>query len=211
MDIKKQIDTFSRYSKVSRETIKKLSHYEKILIEANKGLNLVGNSTISQIWTRHFLDSSQVIDFIDKNDKILVDIGSGAGFPGIVLAILADDRKMDLKVSLIEKSKKKNIFLTEVIKKLNLDVAQICQNIFDMKKITADVVVARAFKPLPIILELIHNKVINSKKFFVFLGKTGKKELDLASKKWDIKYKLRMSKTSIDSFIVEINTVKEKI
>tara|TARA_B100001175_G_C19477806_1_gene625350 strand:+ start:1159 stop:1794 length:636 start_codon:yes stop_codon:yes gene_type:complete len=211
MDIKKQIDTFSRYSKVSRETIKKLSHYEKILIEANKSLNLVGNSTISQIWTRHFLDSSQVIDFIDKNDKILVDIGSGAGFPGIVLAILADDRKMDLKVSLIEKSKKKNIFLTEVIKKLNLDVAQICQNIFDMKKITADVVVARAFKPLPIILELIHNKVINSKKFFVFLGKTGKKELDLASKKWDIKYKLRMSKTSIDSFIVEINTVKEKI
>tara|TARA_E500000331_G_scaffold356883_1_gene416609 strand:- start:1165 stop:1800 length:636 start_codon:yes stop_codon:yes gene_type:complete len=211
MDIKRQIDTFSRYSKVSRETIKKLSHYEKILIEANKSLNLVGNSTISQIWTRHFLDSSQVIDFIDKNDKILVDIGSGAGFPGIVLAILADDRKMDLKVSLIEKSKKKNIFLTEVIKKLNLDVAQICQNIFDMKKITADVVVARAFKPLPIILELIHNKVINSKKFFVFLGKTGKKELDLASKKWDIKYKLRMSKTSIDSFIVEINTVKEKI
>tara|TARA_Y100000748_G_C15269016_1_gene399885 strand:+ start:8 stop:643 length:636 start_codon:yes stop_codon:yes gene_type:complete len=211
MDIKRQIDTFSRYSKVSRETIKKLIHYEKILIEANKSLNLVGNSTISQIWTRHFLDSSQVIDFIDKNDKILVDIGSGAGFPGIVLAILADDRKMDLKVSLIEKSKKKNIFLTEVIKKLNLDVAQICQNIFDMKKITADVVVARAFKPLPIILELIHNKVINSKKFFVFLGKTGKKELDLASKKWDIKYKLRMSKTSIDSFIVEINTVKEKI
>ena len=211
MDIKRQIDTFSRYSKVSRETIKKLSHYEKILIEANKSLNLVGNSTISQIWTRHFLDSSQVIDFIDKNDKIIVDIGSGAGFPGIVLAILADDRKMDLKVSLIEKSKKKNIFLTEVIKKLNLDVAQICQNIFDMKKITADVVVARAFKPLPIILELIHNKVINSKKFFVFLGKTGKKELDLASKKWDIKYKLRMSKTSIDSFIVEINTVKEKI
>jgi len=211
MDIKRQIDTFSRYSKVSRETIKKLSHYEKILIEANKSLNLVGNSTISQIWSRHFLDSSQVIDFIDKNDKILVDIGSGAGFPGIVLAILADDRKMDLKVSLIEKSKKKNIFLTEVIKKLNLDVAQICQNIFDMKKITADVVVARAFKPLPIILELIHNKVINSKKFFVFLGKTGKKELDLASKKWDIKYKLRMSKTSIDSFIVEINTVKEKI
>ena len=211
MDIKRQIDTFSRYSKVSRETIKKLIHYEKILIEANKSLNLVGNSTISQIWTRHFLDSSQVIDFIDKNDKILLDIGSGAGFPGIVLAILADDRKMDLKVSLIEKSKKKNIFLTEVIKKLNLDVAQICQNIFDMKKITADVVVARAFKPLPIILELIHNKVINSKKFFVFLGKTGKKELDLASKKWDIKYKLRMSKTSIDSFIVEINTVKEKI
>ena len=211
MDIKKQIDTFSRYSKVSRETIKIFEKYENYLITANKKLNLVGNITIKDIWSRHFLDSVQVIDFIDKNDKILVDIGSGAGFPGIVLAILADDRKMDLKVSLIEKSKKKNIFLTEVIKKLNLDVAQICQNIFDMKKITADVVVARAFKPLPIILELIHNKVINSKKFFVFLGKTGKKELDLASKKWDIKYKLRMSKTSIDSFIVEINTVKEKI
>ena len=210
MDIKRQIDTFSRYSKVSRETIKKLIHYEKILIEANKSLNLVGNSTISQIWTRHFLDSSQVIDFIDKNDNNLIDLGSGAGFPGLILAIAAKDRNIPIKVTLIEKSKKKTYFLNEVNKKLNLNARIICQNILDDdKKISGDVFVARAFKPFQIILKLIHNKVANYKKFFVFLGKTGSQELLQASKKWHIKYKQRMSITSDDSFIVEINKLKK--
>ena len=211
MDRIDQINTFSRFSKVSRETIKKLEEFEKILINYNKKMNLVGKSTINEVWTRHFLDSFQVIDFIDKNDKNIIDIGSGAGFPGIVLAIAASDRKMPLRVSLIEKSMKKNIFLSKVIKKLNLNVEVICKNIFEEKKIIADIAIARAFKPLEKILELIHNKVINSNKFFVFLGKTGKKELELASKKWDIEYKLRMSITSIDSFIIEIKNVKEKI
>ena len=102
MDRNNQINTFSRFSRVSRETIKKFIDYEKMLINANKKLNLVGKSTIDQIWTRHFLDSIQVVDFIDKSDKSLIDIGSGAGFPGLVLAIAANDRKMNLEVSIIE-------------------------------------------------------------------------------------------------------------
>ena len=97
MDRDKQIDTFCRYSQVSRETITSLMEYEKLLIKANSQLNLIGNSTINQIWHRHFLDSFQAIDFIDKNEKTLVDIGSGAGFPGVVLALMAQDRKIPLK------------------------------------------------------------------------------------------------------------------
>ena len=93
MDKSTQIDTFSGITRVSRETISSLKKYEDILIKANKTLNLVGNSTIKEIWTRHFLDSVQVIDFIDKNYKTLVDLGSGAGFPGLVLAIILKDRK----------------------------------------------------------------------------------------------------------------------
>ena len=108
MDREVQIDTFSRFSQVSRETIISLKKYENDLIIANKTLNLVGKSTLDQIWIRHFLDSSQIIDFIDKNCKTLVDIGSGAGFPGLVLAIILKDRKIPLKVKLIEKSSKKN-------------------------------------------------------------------------------------------------------
>ena len=81
MDKSIQIDTLSRFIQVSRETITSLKKYEDLLIKANKSLNLVGNSTINQIWSRHFLDSAQVIDFVDKNDKCLVDLGSGAGFP----------------------------------------------------------------------------------------------------------------------------------
>ena len=82
MDRSVQIDTFNRLTQVSRETIISLKKYEEFLVKANKGLNLIGKSTIKSIWHRHFLDSSQVFDFIDKNDNSLVDLGSGAGFPG---------------------------------------------------------------------------------------------------------------------------------
>jgi len=211
MDREVQIDTFCRFARVSRETIISLKKYENDLIIANKTLNLVGKSTLNQIWIRHFLDSSQVIDFIDKNCKTLVDIGSGAGFPGLVLAIILKDRKIPLKVKLIEKSSKKTKFLKKLVDELHLNVEVIDKNIFEYtKKLSEDVFVARAFKPLEIILELIHNQAENWKIFFVFLGKTGKKELLQASKNWDIEYKQRVSITSSDSIVIEINRLKKK-
>ena len=211
MDKAIQIDTFTRFTQVSRETITSLKKYEDTLIKANKTLNLIGNSTIKNIWSRHFLDSVQVIDFIDENDKTLVDLGSGAGFPGLVLAIILKGRKIPLKIKLIEKSPKKAKFLRDVINELLLDVEVINQNILkDSKKLLEDVFVARAFKPLKIILQLIHNRAENWKKIFIFLGKTGKDELDQASKIWHIKYKQRVSVTSNDSIVIEINRLKKK-
>ena len=211
MDKSIQIDTFSRLTQVSRETIISLKKYENKLIIANKKLNLIGNSTINQIWTRHFLDSVQVIDFIDKNNKTLIDIGSGAGFPGLVLAITLKDRKIPLKVKLIEKSPKKTKFLKNLVQELNLNVDVINQNVFQYsKKLSEDVFVARAFKPLKIILELIHNKAENWKKIFIYLGKTGKNELLQASKRWDIEYKQRDSITSNDSIVIEVIKLKKK-
>jgi len=211
MDKTIQIDTFTRFTQVSRETITSLKKYESTLIQANKTLNLVGKSTIKDIWTRHFLDSVQVIDFIDKNDNTLVDIGSGAGFPGLVLAIAVKDRKIPLKIKLIEKSPKKVKFLRDLINELHLDVKVINKNIFEEpKKLLEDVFVARAFKPLKIILQLIHNKAVNVKKIFIFLGKTGKSELLQASKIWDIEYKQRVSVTNNDSIVIEINRLKKK-
>ena len=211
MDKTIQIATFTRITRVSRETITSLKKYEDILTKANKNLNLIGNSTINDIWTRHFLDSAQVIDFIDKNDKTLIDIGSGAGFPGLVLAITSKDRKIPLKIKLIEKSSKKTKFLKKLIDELQLDAEVINKNIFEYpKKLSGDVFVARAFKPLKIILPLIHNKAENWKKIFIFLGKTGKNELLQASKSWHIEYKQRVSVTSSDSIVIEINKLKKK-
>ena len=211
MDRKAQIDTFSRYSQVSRETIRSLMKYEKFLIKSNKNLNLVGNSTINYIWHRHFLDSLQVIDFIEKNQKTLVDLGSGAGFPGLVLSIVAKERKIPLKIKLIEKSKKKINFLKEIITKLNLNAVAICQDVEEKEfNFVDDTFVARAFKPLPKILELIHNKAENLNKIIIFLGKNGQDVLLQASKNWDIKYKQRMSITSNDSFLIEINKIIKK-
>ena len=211
MDRESQIDTFCRYSQVSRETITSLMKYEEFLINRNKTLNLVGNSTINNIWYRHFLDSAQVIDFIDKSQKTLVDIGSGAGFPGLVLSIVAKDKKIPVKIKLIEKSKKKIIFLKEIITKLNLNAIAINQNIEDEKfHFIDDTFVARAFKPLPKIFELMHNKAKNFKKIIIFLGKNGKDALLQASKNWNIEYKQRVSITSSDSLVIEINRLKKK-
>ena len=211
MDKTIQMATFTRITRVSRETITSLKKYEDILTKTNKSQNLIGNSTINDIWTRHFLDSAQVIDFIDKNDKTLIDIGSGAGFPGLVLAITSKDRKIPLKIKLIEKSSKKTKFLKKLIDELQLDAEVINKNIFEYpKKLSGDVFVARAFKPLKIILPLIHNKAENWKKIFIFLGKTGKNELLQASKSWHIEYKQRVSVTSSDSIVIEINKLKKK-
>ena len=212
MDKSIQIDTFNRFIQVSRETITSLKKYEYLLVKANKNLNLVGNSTINQIWIRHFLDSIQVIDFVDKNDKNMVDLGSGAGLPGLVLAIAAKDRKLTFNVKLIEKSPKKVKFLKDTVRVLNLNVEVFQQNILDEQiKFFEDVFVARAFKPLKTILQLIHNKANNWKKIIIFLGKTGKNELLQASKSWDIEYKQRVSVTSNDSTVIEINRLIKKI
>ena len=211
MDRCTQIATFSRLTQVSRETITSLKKYEKYLIESNKTLNLVGKSTINQIWLRHFLDSSQVIDFIDKSTNSLIDLGSGAGFPGLIIAILAKDRKIHLKVKLIEKSPKKASFLREIVNYLNLNVEVLNINaLTHAKKLEADLIVARAFKPLKTILQFLDNNTENWKKVFLFLGKTGQDELLQASKSWHIKYKQRMSVTSNDSIVIEINKLTKK-
>ena len=211
MDRTTQIDTFCRYSRVSRETIRSLEKYEELLIKANKKVNLIGNSTVNNIWHRHFLDSSQAIDFINKNQKTLVDLGSGAGFPGLVLSILAVERKIPVKIKLIEKSQKKINFLKEIIAKLKLNADAIYQNVEEKNfEFFDEIFISRAFKPLPQILELIHSKAKNFKKIIIFLGKSGHEEILRASKNWNIKYKQRMSVTSKDSFILEINKVKKK-
>jgi len=211
MEQSSQIDTFSGITQVSRETITSLKKYEEYLIKSNKTLNLIGKSTVNQIWIRHFLDSSQVIDFIDKNEKDLIDLGSGAGFPGLITAILAKDRNIPLNVKLIEKSPRKVFFLKEIIKRLNLKVQVLHLNVLEYStRLEADLIIARAFKPLKIILQILDKNTENWKKVFLFLGKTGQDELLQASKSWDIKYKQRMSVTSSDSVVIEINKLKKK-
>ncbi len=206
------IDAFSRLTRVSRETISSLAKYEEILKIHNKNLNLIGKSTLNNIWNRHFLDSFQVIDFIDKNCKTAVDLGSGAGFPGLVVAIAAKDKNYSLKVELIEKSPKKAKFLKEIISELKLNANVVVEDAFEKSfQINEEVIMARAFKPIKIILELIHNRAKNWKKIIIFLGKSGKSELDQASKSWDIEYKQTMSITSKDSLVIEINNLKKKI
>ena len=184
--------------------------YEKLLLDSNKKFNLIGKSTEKHIWNRHFQDSVQLIDLIDKNCKICADLGSGAGFPGMVLSIVAKERKMSTEFHLYEKSLKKSKFLNQICKKLNLKTKIISKNVFDLKMIKADLIVARAFKPLKIVLQLIHEKSKNLNNLILFLGKSGKQTLLDASKEWEIEYKELKSVTSDDSLIINIKKFKKK-
>ncbi len=203
-----QIDTFCSNVQVSRETISSLKKYEDLLIKHNSGLNLVGKSTINEIWSRHFLDSAQVIDLIDKNINSCIDIGSGAGFPGLVLALLLKHKKSQVNFKILEKSPKKCNFLKLVSSELGLDTEIICQDIKNIKKINCDFAIARAFKPLPEIFEIIHSKINFSAKLVLFLGAKQSGLLDETSKKWNMEYKQRKSITSSDSLIIEVNKLE---
>ena len=196
---------------VSRETLLELELYKKSIISKNKSLNLISKSTEKSINTRHIEDSAQSIDFIDKNDiKICTDLGSGAGLPGIVLGILMKSKKPMFKLIFYEKSYHKSIFLKEMTKKFNLNSEVHRKNIFDERNLTTDVIISRAFKPLPIIFQIAKTNFKNFKYIILFLGKSGKKILDDALKFWKFDYEEKQSLTNTESMIVKISNLKKK-
>ena len=195
---------------VSRETINSLNFYEEIILEYNSKMNLISKSTENIIKTRHILDSAQVFDFINKNSKICADLGSGAGFPGIIMAILIKDRKYSTRVELYEKSPKKCLFLSKVIEKLNLNALVFKKNVFKEKNLKADTIVARAFKPIQSTFEVVTKNFNYFDNLILFLGKNGKQTLLDASKVWEFEYKERRSLTSNDSLIVNIKKIIKK-
>ena len=199
------------YPKVSRETLLELKEYTNSIITKNKTLNLISKSTEKSIKQRHIEDSAQIIDFIDKNDiKVCTDIGSGAGLPGIVLGILMKPKKPLFKVVFYEKSYHKSIFLKEMTKKFNLNSEIHQKNIFDEKNLNTDVIISRAFKPLPIIFQIAKTNFKNFKYIVLFLGRTGKKILDDSLEKWEFDYEEKKSLTCNESMIVKISNLRKK-
>ena len=196
---------------VSRETITSLNIYEALLLENNRKFNLISKSTENILKTRHILDSAQAIDFIDKSSKICADLGTGAGFPGIVLSILFKERKYPIRVDLYEKSPKKCQFLTQVVTKLDLDALVLEKNVLEQKNLEVGTIVARAFKPIQSIFKIVTKNFKNFKNLILFLGKNGKQTLLDASKVWEFEYKERKSITSDDSLILNIKKIRKKI
>ena len=195
---------------VSRETLERLDEYSKDIILKNKEINLISKSTESSIKSRHIADSMQTIDFIDKNDiKTCTDLGSGAGLPGIVLGIIMSSKKPKFKMIFYEKSYHKSNFLREMSKKFNLDAEIYQKNIFNEKNLITDVIISRAFKPLPVIFQIAKTNFKNFKYIILFLGKSGKKILKDAMKKWKFDYEERKSLTNDESIIVKISNLKK--
>ena len=192
---------------VSRETFLKLKTYETSLIEWQKKFNLVSKNSLPDAWNRHFLDSAQLIKYVPKNAKTLYDFGSGAGFPGMVLSILANDKMPDLKITLIESIKKKTLYLNAVKSLCSVNVDIINDRIENLKLPKADVITSRAMCNLSDLLQYAY-KLSNTKTTMIFpKGKSYQKELEAANKKWKFNIKIEENKISSEGVILVINNL----
>jgi len=195
---------------VSRETFPELEQFRQTIIEKNKVINLISKDSVNASKERHIIDSAQIIDLIDLNGSVCTDIGSGSGLPGIVLAIIMKHKKSDMKFKLYEKSFHKSNFLKEVTSKFNLNVEVFHKDIFNEKNLSSDIIVARAFKPLPVILKLLKNNFKFFNEVILFLGKSGREIIEEVTTEWKIKYEMKKSITSKDSIILKIKGLEKK-
>ena len=208
------IKYYSNISKfdVSRET---LNNFEKLICmiqEENQKINIISrnNTKKNSIRSRHIIDSAQIIDFIDLNSNTTSDLGSGGGMPGLIIAIALKNLKTQMKIKLYEKSYHKCIFLKKVSRKMNLNTEIIQKDIFQIKNMETGTIMTRAFKPMPVILDLVNKNFNKYKNLILFMGKSGKKILSQTLKDWDFEYKEKRSLTSDDSFLLSIKNIKRK-
>ena len=178
------------------------------VLNYNQKYNLISKSSETDIWSRHVLDSAQLVKHIDcKNFNSLADLGTGGGFPGIILSIFYND-VLTFHVKLYEKSKVKVNFIRSTVDKLGLKNVNIYDNDYQSHILDSDYFVCRAFKKLPEILRISRETLKKPHKLIVMLGKSAQDELNKASKGMIYKYKLVSSITKSDSKILLVDATK---
>ena len=207
----KILNSYSKLNElnVSRETFLDFENYISMIIEKNKEINIISQKTSSKnsIIDRHIIDSAQIIDFVDFNYSTTTDLGSGAGMPGIVVAIILKNMRKNMSVHLYEKSYHKSCFLEEVSEKLNLNTKIFQKNIFEIKNLETGTIMSRAFKPMPVILDLVYENFSKYKNLIFFMGKSGKKIFEKSKNDWDLEYIEKKSLTNEDSFLLNIKKI----
>lgn len=188
------------FPNVSRETFDRLEIYVSLLREWNGKINLVSPRDMDQIWQRHIVDSLQLVTCLNTSVKSIVDLGSGGGFPGIVLALATD-----VSVTLIESDLRKTVFLKEVLRQTQNQANVICQRIEKVQDIQADVITARALAPLDKLLSFAKPKLKTGGYCLFLKGRQADLEIDNARKDWKMDIEKIPSQTSEDGVILKIN------
>ncbi|MFA5899207.1 MAG: 16S rRNA (guanine(527)-N(7))-methyltransferase RsmG [Hyphomicrobium sp.] len=206
-------EDFARLFGVSRETIEKLLAYEALLRQWQKTINLVAPSTLESIWSRHFTDSAQLLGLAPADAKRWLDLGSGAGFPGLVLAIMLASRE-GAKVTLVESDSRKAAFLAEVGRRTGAPVdirpERIEKTATQSKLGAVDVITARALAPLPRLLELAA-PVFSPQTLGLFLkGREAEAEVEAARARWTFETTLLPSLTEGGGKIVQIRALQAR-
>jgi 16S rRNA (guanine527-N7)-methyltransferase len=201
------VEFFIKKFNVSRETIDKLNKYRDFLLSSNKYLNLIGKTTENQIFERHFTDSAQIYDLIEDKSEI-IDLGSGAGFPGFVLKILMNDKKIPGNITLIDKSPKKCKFLQDLSDKLSLTLKIVNLKIENFKFDKISTLVSRAFKKTIDTIDILYKNNDKIRNIILIKGKTYQQELEDAKKKYTFDVEKFRSITSDESYILKITNIK---
>ena len=208
------LNSYSKISNlnVSRETCNELESLISMIQEKNKEINIISREIFEkeQIRERHIIDSAQIIDFVDLNSNTTSDLGTGGGMPGLIIAVVMKKVKNSMKVNLYEKSYNKCVFLKEVSKKLKLNTEIIQKDIFEVKDIETGTIMTRAFKPMPVILDLVSKNFKTYKNLVMFMGSNGKKVLNKVLNEWDLDYEEKKSLTNDESFLLNIKKIKKK-
>jgi 16S rRNA (guanine527-N7)-methyltransferase len=197
---------------VSRETYMDFESFVAMLQKGNEEINIISKETAKNhlIRERHIVDSAQIIEFVDLNSSLIIDIGSGGGMPGIIVSIMIKNLKSSTKVHLYEKSHHKSAFLRKVSRDLKLNTEVIQKNIFEAQNLESGTIMARAFKPLPVVLDLVYKNFSSYKNLILFMGKNGETILEETLKNWDLDFEKKKSITSEDSFLLNIKNIKKK-
>ena len=195
---------------VSRETIENLHKYNDLLSEWQEKFNLVSNNSLPEAWNRHFLDSAQLYKYIKKDDILIYDFGSGAGFPALVLAIISKELNTSARFILIESISKKVSFLNTVINKFNLNAEVINDRIEKIKTSPADLITARALASLDKLFEYSEKFFKKNTRCLFLKGVSYKLELAEAEKKWSFDYKVYENAISEGGVVLEITNLRRK-
>ena len=204
----KNLQTLGGAGNVSRETLARLEKYAALLRKWNKAINLVSASTIEQIWNRHIVDSAQIFQLAPKHAKLWVDMGSGAGFPGLVVACMAREERSDLKVVCIESDQRKSEFLRTIVRELDLKAEVIANRIEKVPPLAADVVSARALAPVPRLLDLAQRHLAPEGTAIFPKGAGYRKELDDAAAKWTFDIEIEPSITDGNGVILTFGGIR---
>lgn len=192
---------------VSRETIERLEKFEEVLLKWNPRINLVSKSSLTDLWQRHIADSVQVFTCVEDAGESWLDIGSGGGFPGIVVAIMAAERSPKTKVTLIESDQRKSAFLRTAARECGVSISVLTERIEHAVPQNADILSARAVADLDALLEFSQRHLAVGGTSVFPKGANWKKEVDKAAQRWRFDVEPITSLTETEAVILKIKGV----
>lgn len=192
---------------VSRETLGRLHQFESLVLKWNGRINLVSRKDVSDLWFRHIVDSAQAYNS-NPADKTWVDIGSGGGFPGLVVAILSRELRPERSMTLVESDQRKATFLRVSALELGLDINVISSRVEELDGLGADIVSARALADLDVLLSFSARHLKPSGTAILMKGKAWREEVDRAKISWRFRYDYTISKTDPEAAILKVQDIQ---